>query len=165
MLGRAGITVGDLRLGTRAYGETGGFYSAVVLATCVGPYIYTRFQIPDVIVGLWLTLGFYFFLRALEEETPSRLSCWGFAATCALNILTKGLIALVFPFARDWLYLFLTGKLRFIFKLRLVSSTMVFLAIAAPWHILAAWENPSQGAVRGFLWFYFVNEQFLQVCE
>ena len=39
---------------------------------------------------------------------------------------------------------------------------MVFLIIAAPWHILAALRNPSQGAVRGFLWFYFVNEQFLR---
>jgi 4-amino-4-deoxy-L-arabinose transferase-like glycosyltransferase len=162
MLGVLALLLSTYVLGTRAYGESGGFYSAVVLATCVGPYIYTRFQIPDVIVGLGLTLGFYFFLRALEEETPSRLSCWGFAAACALNILTKGLIALVFPFAAIGLYLFLTGKLRFIFKLRLFSSTLVFLAIAAPWHILAAWENPSQGAVRGFLWFYFVNEQFLR---
>jgi hypothetical protein len=30
--------------------------------------------------------------------------------------------------------------------------------IAAPWHILAAVRNPAQGEVRGFLWFYFVNE-------
>ncbi len=77
MLGVLALLFATYALGKRAYGETGGFYSAVVLATCVGPYIYTRFQIPDVIVGLWLTLGFYFFLRALEEETPSRLSCWG----------------------------------------------------------------------------------------
>ncbi len=77
-------------------------------------------------------------------------------------MLTKGLIALVFPFAAIGAYLFLTGKLRFISKLRLVSSTLVFLAIAAPWHILAALRNPGQGDVHGFLWFYFVNEQFLR---
>ena len=162
MLGVLALLFATYRLGQRAYGETGGFYSAVVLATCVGPYIFTRFEIPDVIVGLWLTLGFCFFLRALDEGTPSRTSCWGFAATCALNTLTKGLIGLVFPFAAIAAYLVLTGKLRFIFKLRLISSTLVFLAIAAPWHILAAVRNPSQGAVRGFLWFYFVNEQFLR---
>lgn len=34
--------------------------------------------------------------------------------------------------------------------------------IAAPWHVLAALRNPSQGAVKGFLWFYFVNEQFMR---
>jgi 4-amino-4-deoxy-L-arabinose transferase-like glycosyltransferase len=148
--------------GKRAYGETGGFYSAVALGTCVGPYIFTRFQIPDVMVGLWLTLGFSFFLRSLEEEPPSRLACWGFAATCALNVLTKSLIGLVFPITTVLLYLLLTGNLARLLKLRLVSSTIVFLLIAAPWHILAALRNPSQGPVRGFLWFYFVNEQFLR---
>ena len=38
----------------------------------------------------------------------------------------------------------------------------MFLAIAAPWHILAAIANPSQGSVRGFLWFYFVNEHLMR---
>ena len=37
-----------------------------------------------------------------------------------------------------------------------------FLAVAAPWHILAALRNPAQGNVRGFLWFYFVNEHILR---
>ncbi len=149
-------------LGKRYYGERGGFYSAMVLATCVGPYIFTRFEIPDVIVGLWLTVGAFFFLRSLDEETPSRLTCWGFAATCALNVLTKSLIGLVFPFAAIGLYLLLTHNLRHLLKLRLLSSTLIFFVIAAPWHILAALRNPSQGAVKGFLWFYFVNEQFLR---
>jgi 4-amino-4-deoxy-L-arabinose transferase-like glycosyltransferase len=149
-------------IGRRYYGERGGFYSAMVLATCVGPYIFTRFEIPDVIVGLWLTLGAYFFLRSLDEGKPSRLTCWGFAATCALNVLTKSLIGLVFPFAAIALYLVLTNNLRHVFKLRIFSSTVVFFAIAAPWHVLAALHNPSQGTVRGFLWFYFVNEQFLR---
>src|SRR5581483_10539133 len=149
-------------LGTRYYGERGGFYSAMILGTCVGPYIFTRFEIPDVIVGLWLAVGAYFFLRSLDEEKPSRLTCWGFAATCALNVLTKSLIGLVFPFAAIGLYLILTRNLRHLLRLRLLSSTVVFFVIAAPWHILAALRNPSQGAVRGFLWFYFVNEQFLR---
>ncbi len=149
-------------LGRYAYGERGGFYSAVVLATALGPYLFTRFLIPDALVGLWLTLSFYFFLRSLDEATPSRFTCWGLAAACALNVLTKGLIGLVFPAGVIGLYLLLTGNLRHLWRLRLVSSTVVLLVIAAPWHILAAIRNPDQGATRGFLWFYFVNEQFLR---
>ncbi len=149
-------------LAKHAYGERAGFYSAVVLATSLGPYLFTRFQIPDIIVGLWLTLSAFFFLLSLEQEKPPRRVCWGFAATCALNVLTKSLIGLVFPLGAIFLYLLLTGNLRHILKLRLLSSTLVFLSIAAPWHILAALRNPSQGAVRGFLWFYFVNEQLLR---
>jgi len=138
----------------------------VVLATSLGPYIFTRFQIPDVMVGLWMALSAIFFLTSLSQEKPSPWVCWGFAATCALNVLTKSLIGLVFPFGAIFLYLLMTKNLRHILRLRLLSSTLVFLAIAAPWHVLAALRNPTQvtgqGTVKGFLWFYFVNEQFLR---
>jgi len=162
MLGVLALLLATYVLGTRAYGERGGFYSAVVLATCLGPYIFTRFQIPDIIVGLWMALSALLFLRSLEQEKPTRWVCWGFAATCALNVLTKSLIGLVFPLGAIFLYLLITGNLRHILKLRLFSSALVFFVIAAPWHILAALQNPGQGAVKGFLWFYFVNEQFLR---
>lgn len=160
MLGVLGLLFATYKLGVYAFGESGGVYAAVVLATSVGPYIFTRFLIPDVLVGLWLTIGYYFFLKSLEEQPPSRLTCWGFAATCALNVLTKGLIGLVFPAGAIGLYLVLTGNSRHLRKLRLVSSTVVFFVIAAPWHILASIRNPNQGDVRGFLWFYFVNEHW-----
>src|SRR5690349_12438051 len=60
------------RLGHRIYGEEGGFYSALVLATGFGPFIFTRILIPDMAVGLWLALGLDFFLTSLEQEKPSR---------------------------------------------------------------------------------------------
>jgi 4-amino-4-deoxy-L-arabinose transferase-like glycosyltransferase len=166
MLGVLALLFATYVLGKMAYGERGGLYSAVVLTTSLGPYIFTRFQIPDVMVGLWMALSAILFLRSLQQERPSRWVCWGFAATCALNVLTKSLIGLVFPFGAIFLYLLITKNLRHILKLRLLSSTLVFLAIAAPWHVLAALRNPtqitSQGTVKGFLWFYFVNEQFLR---
>jgi 4-amino-4-deoxy-L-arabinose transferase-like glycosyltransferase len=157
-----GLLYGTYWLGARVYGERGGFFSAIVMATSLGPYLFTRFLIPDTLVGLWLLLGFGFFLRSLEEDPPSRLSCWGIAVTAALAVLTKGLIGIVFPVAVIGLYLILTGNLRHLLKLRLISSTMVFLLVAAPWHVLAAMHNPDQGPVRGFLWFYFINEQVLR---
>ena len=156
------LALATYAVGKRAYGERGGFYSALALITCLGPYIFTRFQIPEVMVALWLTLGLYFLLRLLEEERPSPIACWGFATCCALNVLTKGLIGLVFPIATLFLYLLLTGDLRRLLRCRLASSFLVFLVIAAPWHVLAALRNPAQGSVRGFLWFYFVNEHFLR---
>jgi len=161
-LGVLALLLATFATGRRAFGDLGGFYSALCLATCLGIYIFTRFQIPDVLVGLWLTLGFYFFLNTLDEEPPSRWSCWGLAAATALNVLTKGLIGLVFPGIIILCYLFLTGNFCHLRRIRLLSSTVVFLIIAAPWHILAAIRNPSQGNVRGFLWFYFVNEHFLR---
>jgi 4-amino-4-deoxy-L-arabinose transferase-like glycosyltransferase len=158
MLGVLGLLFATYKLGRFAYGEAGGVYSAVVLATSIGPYIFTRFLIPDLLVGLWLAIGYLFFLWSLEEDPPSRLTCWGFAITCALNVLTKGLIGLVFPAGAIGIYLLLTGNLKHLLRLRLISSTIVFFVVAAPWHVLAAIRNPSQGAAKGFLWFYFINE-------
>src|SRR5260370_3573979 len=99
---------------------------------------------------------------SLEQAKPARWIWWGIGAMCAFNVLTKGLIGLVFPIGAIGLYLLLTGNLRHLLRLRLVASALVFFAIAAPWHILAAMRNPAQGNVRGFLWFYFVNEHILR---
>jgi 4-amino-4-deoxy-L-arabinose transferase-like glycosyltransferase len=162
MLGFLAMVLATYRLGSYSFGERGGLYAGLALVTSVGPYIFTRFLIPDVLVGLWLTISYYFFLHSLEEETPSRLTCWGFAAACALNVLTKGLIGLAFPVGTIGLYLLLTRNLRHLAKLRVLSSTLVFLVLAAPWHILAAIRNPAQGQARGFLWFYFVNEHLMR---
>src|SRR6266581_4953396 len=162
MLGVLAMILSTYGLGRWALGSEGGFDSGLVLATALGPFLFTRFLIPDVAVGLWLTLTYWLFLKSLEEAKPSHWVCWGLAAVCALNVLTKGLIGLVFPAAAIGLYLLLTGNLRHLLKLRLFSSGLVFFAIAAPWHILAERANPAQGQVRGFLWFYFVNEHFLR---
>jgi 4-amino-4-deoxy-L-arabinose transferase-like glycosyltransferase len=159
------------RMGRRVFsqanhGDEGGLYAALALATGFGPFIYTRFLIPEMLVALWLALGFDFFLTTLEEayagHKPSRWLCWGIAATMALNVLTKGLIGLVFPIGTIFIYLLLTRNLRHLLKLRLFSSFLVFLLIAAPWHLLAGFRNPAQGQAQGFFWFYFINEHFLR---
>jgi 4-amino-4-deoxy-L-arabinose transferase-like glycosyltransferase len=201
--------------------DRGGFYSALALATAVGPYLYTRFFIPDILIALWMTLGVHLFLIALEriellapqsrvphlrdsfivakvgsasttsgapsiavssrwvslraKHEPSSstslrrsalLPCIGFATVMALNLLTKGLIGVVFPAAFVLLYLAITGHLHLLRRFHLLASTTVFLAIAAPWHILVAFRNPaiplpaglglpSRG---GWAWFYLYNE-------
>lgn len=159
-LGVLALAIVLFQLGSRIYGKESGFYSALVILTAFGPYIFTRFFIPDVLVGLWLTIGFGFFLTGLRQAQPSRFVCWGLAASAALNVLTKGLIGIVFPVAILGVYLLVTRNLRYLLRMRLLSSAVVFLVIAAPWHILAALRNPAQGQSKGFLWFYFVNEHF-----
>jgi len=161
-IGVLALLVSVYFLGRRSFSEAAGFYAALASGIALGPYLFTRFLIPDILVGLWLILSLGFFLRAFEEAEPSRFACWGLAASCALNVLTKGLIGLVFPVAAIALYLLWTRQLHHLLKMRLISSSLLFLAIAAPWHILAGLRNPSQGNVRGFFWFYFVNEHFLR---
>jgi 4-amino-4-deoxy-L-arabinose transferase-like glycosyltransferase len=74
-----------------------GFYAALILVTSFGIFIYSHILLPDVIVCLWLSLAMLLFWISLEQPQPSRATAWGFAACCALNVLTKGLIGIVFP--------------------------------------------------------------------
>jgi len=150
------------QFGRRFLTPIAGFWAGVLFLASCGPYLFTRILIPDVTVGLWIGLALYFFLDGWQSERPSLFSCWGIAAILALNVLTKSLIGLVFPCAIMFVFLLLARDLRHLLKMRLISSTLVFLLVAAPWHILAALRNPPVGQVKGFLWFFFVNEQFLR---
>jgi 4-amino-4-deoxy-L-arabinose transferase-like glycosyltransferase len=137
-----------------------GLYAALILLTSFGIFIYTRILIPDVMVCLWLSLALMLFWISLQH--PSRSTAWGFAAACALNVLTKGFIGIVFPLGIVLVFLFSNRNISHLRRWHPFSSLLVFLAIAAPWHIAAGIANPSQGQVQGFFWFYFVNEQVLR---
>lgn len=150
------------QFGRRFLTAQAGFWTGVLFLSTIGPYLFTRLLIPDVTIGLWIGIALYCFLAGWQSEAPTLLSCWTLAVVVALNLLTKGLIGLVFPCAIIFVFLLLTGSLRHLLKMRLISSTVVFLIVAAPWHILAALRNPPAGQARGFLWFYFMNEQFLR---
>jgi 4-amino-4-deoxy-L-arabinose transferase-like glycosyltransferase len=137
-----------------------GLYAALILLTSFGIFIYTRILIPDLMVCLWLSLALMLFWISLQH--PSRSTAWGFAVACALNVLTKGFIGIVFPLGIVVVFLLLNRNIGHLRRWHPFSSLLVFLVIAAPWHIAAGIANPSQGQVHGFFWFYFVNEQVLR---
>jgi len=157
-LAALGLFLSVFFLGRDLAGKKAGLFAALILASAVGPYIYTRFFIPDIMVCLWLTLTVHLFVRTLEGK-PARSFCWAIGGVTALSVLTKGLIGVVFPALIFVGYLLVVGNLKHLLKLRLVSTFLVFLAIAAPWHVLASLQNPAQGQAKGFFWFYFINEQ------
>jgi 4-amino-4-deoxy-L-arabinose transferase-like glycosyltransferase len=147
--------------GRRAFGERTGIYAGLFVYTCAGVYLFTRVLIPDVLLSLLIAAALYFFLTALQPDGAAW--CWyaGYALM-ALGVLTKGLIALVFPCGAAFFFLLITGEWGRWREFRLLSGLALFLAIAAPWHILAGLRNPGTPEHHGFFWFYFVNEHFLR---
>ena len=151
--------------GRRLFGERAGFYAGCAFATCIGPYIFTRFFIPDVMVALWMTLSADLSLRMVDAvRERGRAPAWQpavFALVCTAGMLTKGLIGIVFPGGLLLLYLLLIGEIRMLAKMRPAVFTIVFLVSALPWHILAAIDNRESGQAHGgWVWFYFINDQF-----
>ena len=161
--------------GAWAFGKRAGFYAGLCLATCIGLFLFTRILIPDVMLTFAVTLALWSFLRALDEEEP-RPRLWAFLLAVGLGVglLLKSLIGVVFPIAAGAIYLYFTGGLfspRTWKRLHVLSGSIVVILIAAPWHILATLRNPpyfaatlhsGPGEYHGFLWFYFINEQFLR---
>jgi 4-amino-4-deoxy-L-arabinose transferase-like glycosyltransferase len=156
--------------GRRAYGERAAFYAALSILTSVGVFLFTRIFIPEVLLTFLLAYALYNFLIGLEDGNSLRFYLtW---AALGLAMLAKGLVAPVFFFLAAVPYLLLTGEWRRWRQLRLPSGILLFLAIAAPWHILAGLRNPgaghpvgnipTPGNVHGFFYFYFINEQVLR---
>jgi len=179
------------RYGAWAFGRRAGFYAGLALATCLGLFLFTRILIPDVMLTLTVAVCFFAFQRALDEDGeelhltgPIRApflrvngqSRWAtlLAFSLGVGVLLKGLIALVVPVGGALLYLALTRQL-FVRqtwrRLHPGSGLLIFLAIAAPWHILATLRMPpyfnfamhsGPGEYHGFFWFYFINEHLLR---
>jgi 4-amino-4-deoxy-L-arabinose transferase-like glycosyltransferase len=154
------------RFGRWAFGSLAGYYAGLALSTCVGLWLFTRILIPDVVLTLTITVAFWAMLRALEGE-----KYWAhvMAASIAVGLLLKGLIAAVFPIGAGLVYIVLTkSDWR---RLKPVSGLAIIAAIAGPWHVLATLRNPpyldytmhsGPGEYRGFFWFYFFNEHILR---
>jgi 4-amino-4-deoxy-L-arabinose transferase-like glycosyltransferase len=163
------------RIGTWAFSARAGLYAGLVLATCVGLFLFTRILIPDVILTFTITLAMWSFLRALDPDEPHpRRWAWLMAASIGAGLLLKGLIAALFPIGGGLLYLAVSRQLflRTTWqRLRPLSGALIVLLIAAPWHVLATLRNPPYfyfsmssvpGQYHGFFWFYFFNEHLLR---
>jgi hypothetical protein len=153
-LSMAGLTLLVYGFARRYFGERAGLYSGLVVSTGAGFFLFTRIMIPEAIYALEFTAIFYLFLRGWTGTLEPRLAYWGAAALTALAMLTRGLIGVIFPVAIIGLFIVLTQGWNRWRELRLFSSTLIFLAIAAPWHILASFRAST------FFWSYFINEHF-----
>jgi len=161
--------------GRWAINREAGIYSGLVISTCIGLFLFTRIIIPDVMLTLMIALGLWAFLRAQDEEEPRSL-LWAsiMAASLAIGVLVKGFIALVLPCVTVFLYLLVSRRLlrsETWRRMHLLTGALLFLLIAAPWHILATLHNPpyldftmhgGPGEYHGFFWFFFINEQVLR---
>ena len=161
--------------GIWAFGKRAGFYAGLCMATCVGLWLFTRVLIPDVMLTFTVALAMWALLRVLDEdERHPRAWAYILAASLGTGLLLKSLIGVVFPVAAGLIYLAITRQLfaaRTWKRLRPFAGTLIILAIAAPWHVLATLRNPPYfaftmrsvpGEYHGFLWFFFINEQLLR---
>ena len=54
--------------GRWAFGARASCYAGMVVGTCIGLFLFTRIQIPDVRLTLVICAGFWAFQRATEDD-------------------------------------------------------------------------------------------------
>jgi 4-amino-4-deoxy-L-arabinose transferase-like glycosyltransferase len=167
----------------RAFNARAAFYTGLATLTSAGVFLFTRYFIPEVLLSLFLCTALYSLLRSLDKkQSVISTEAGAFAATVekpafhftpathaylmwtalALAVLTKGLVALVFFSGAAMAYLILSGDYKNWRSLKPFTGFLLFLVIAAPWHVLAGLRNTGGMDGHGFFWFYFVNEHFLR---
>ncbi|WP_158943016.1 glycosyltransferase family 39 protein [Granulicella sp. S190] len=157
----------------RAFNARAAFYTGLTTLTTVGVFLFTRYYIPEVLLTLFLCVALYCLLTCLKplakEQTgaskavfSASIYAWLMWCALALAVLTKGLVALIFFFGAAIFYLALSGEYKHWRRLKPFTGIVLFLAIAAPWHVLAGLRNTGGMNGHGFFWFYFINEHVLR---
>lgn len=140
----------------------------LVWSSCLGVIVFSRMIFFDMLFTLFfgaLLVSMYIFRKNREKRV------WLYLAytMAALSTLTKGLLGVALPGLTMFVFVYceqtikpwysfkrLWASIKEMFSYFSIIGTIIFFAIALPWHILAAQQDPE------FWYFYFVNEHFLR---
>lgn len=150
--------------GRRIYGRGAGLAAAAVLGTSLLYFGLARVLLLDMALTVLMSATLVCFILGVREPVPApgvekagarrRWFFMGLYASAALATLTKGLIGFLIPGAVMFFWLLIFNQWKRLRPLYLPSGILLFLLIAAPWHILAAQRHP------GWADFYFVHEHW-----
>ena len=142
--------------GRRLHDRKAGLAAASVLGTSILYFALGRILILDMVVSVLMSATLFCFILGVREPPGARRRWlfYGLYASAALATLTKGLIGFLLTGAVMFLWLLVFNQWRRLRPLHLPTGVLLFLAIAAPWHVLAA--------QRSDIWahFYFIREHW-----
>ena len=139
-------------VGARIFGRANGLLAALILATTGLFHSLAAGVMTDPTLTTCVTLSLCGFALALYEPSGWRRTVWGYAffAGAALSLLAKGPVGLLLILLPVALWVALTRRWSAVAKgLPWLGGTVVALAIAVPWYVLAEIRTP------GF-WDYFI---------
>jgi 4-amino-4-deoxy-L-arabinose transferase-like glycosyltransferase len=141
----------------RLFDRRTALFAALFLATAAGFVMQSRIILTDMLLTLCLTSALGAFIIAARREEWHRgggATWYVFYLFCALAVLAKGLIGIVFPVGIIFFYILIMREWRILRRMHLVGGTLLFLVVAAPWFALVSFRNPE------FAGFFFIHEHF-----
>lgn len=144
--------------GRALYGRGTGIWAAISLSTTLIYYVLSQIILLDMAVAVTMSGALFAFIVAMREPAgKKRFGLFmGMYMFMGLATLSKGLIGIAIPGAVMFFWILLLNRWKALWPFYPISGTLLLLAIAAPWHVLAAQAN------HDFLNFYFYHEHWLR---
>lgn len=157
LLGLAGCLLTYLTA-CKLYSRSTGLLAAMILATSCLYFVMNHMVSLDLPVTVFLSATLYTFILGTQAATRriANRYFYAMAAAAALAVLTKGLIGIVFPLMIIGAWIITANQWRLLTRLPIFRCLLIFILIAAPWHILVNHRNPE------FFYFYFIEQHFLR---
>ena len=138
-----------------------GWLSSIILSSSPMWIVAGHYSSLDVALSSFLSAALCSLLLSQHAENINTRRnwiwlCWAFMA---LAVLSKGLIGIVLPSLVLILYCISTRDWKILNQIRIISGSLIFLVIAAPWFILVSIKNPE------FLEFFFIHEHFQRFAQ
>ncbi len=136
----------------RLHGREAGLISAMVLGTSLLWFVIGHIPILDMAVSVLMARALFAFIIGVQEPAvavsasplcPRRRNFYQLYVSMALATLAKGLIGFLVTGAVMFLWLLVFNQWKRLRPLYLTSGAVLFLLVAAPWHVLAAMHNPT----------------------
>ena len=138
------------------WGPWEALWSGLILISGVEFFILSRVVIFDMSLTFCITLALYSFFEAAhtDETMRRRIYCALMYVGLAAGTLIKGLVGLLIPGLVIFFYLLIANRWSILRSVYLIPGALLFLALVAPWYLLAEARNP------GFLRYYLWDEHF-----
>jgi 4-amino-4-deoxy-L-arabinose transferase-like glycosyltransferase len=140
------------------YDRGTGIWAALALSTTLIYFVLSQIILLDMAVAVTISGALFCFIIAMREPAGKKRFAlfMAFYVFMALATLSKGLIGIALPGAVIFFWVLLLNRWKPLWPFYPIVGTVVLLAIAAPWHLLAAQPN------HDFLNFYFYHEHWLR---
>ena len=140
--------------GMKIFNSRAGWLSALVLASSPMWIISGHFNSLDMALSAFLVSALCSLLLAQSSQNKSESRHWMWACWIfmALATLSKGVIGAAIPAMVFVAYSITAWDWKIWTRLRLLSGSIIYLLITAPWFVIVAHRNPE------FLEFFFIHE-------
>lgn len=140
------------------YNRRTAILASLILPTSALYYLMAHAITLDIALAVFLSASLLCFIRGATEprRKPRRhwlIAMYGFAG---LAVLTKGLIAILFPAMIIGVWVMFCHRWKDVSSYFSLLGIGLFSLITLPWHILVQMKNPE------FAHFYFVEQHFLR---